>query len=294
MVTAEKFRTLIWITALLKQCGPITLSEINERWLEYPLSQNIEFDRNTFRRYLNVIEDVFHITITCNKSNKYYIEDPVGLDERTSQNQLLTNLQEAEFLLQFRCLGSKLQPMDIPHGHDYLLTIGKALKELRYLQVVYQKFGSIESYCFKAKPFCLKAVDRRWYMLAQKDQESKPKIFALDRVKDMKLLNETFTEDEVIDAGDYFQGTSGIFVNQGPLQKVVLQTNSWLSHYLETLPLHHSQQQVSPGLFEYHMQVTPELEKQILSYGENMQVVEPLELKSSILRKVQAILINYQ
>lgn len=287
MTTAEKYRTFIWITALLKQCGPISLADINERWLDEPLSRKIPFDRNTFRRYLNIIEEVFHITITCNHHQKYFIEDPQVLEEQTHQNLMLSNLQEAEFLLQFRNLGSRLQPMIIPQGQEYLQTIGTALRAHRYLCITYQKFGSSEPYTFMGKPYCLKAVDRRWYLLAQKEGEEQPKVFALDRMKGVQLQNDVFADCEGVDAAQFFQASSGIYVNQGPVERVVLKANSWLSHYLETLPLHHSQKQTEPGIFEYHMQVTPELEHQIFSHAYNVIVLEPEHLRKSIHAKLE-------
>jgi hypothetical protein len=58
MTTAQRVRIYFWLTALIKQHGSIKLTAINERWTTHELSGKCPFDRNTFRSYLNDIEEV--------------------------------------------------------------------------------------------------------------------------------------------------------------------------------------------------------------------------------------------
>lgn len=287
MTTAQRVRIYFWLTALIKQHGPIKLTAINERWTAHELSGKCPFDRNTFRSYLNDIEEVFNINIGYDARQGYYIEAPSALHQNNLQKQLLSNLQEFDFLSKFRSLGPKIQTEEIPEGEQYLFAIGKALKHHRSLLVNYQKFTDESPKQFVALPYCLKAVKQRWYILACKQGEDKPQLYALDRMLSVELQKETFTPNPNIDVTTYFSNYYGIYLGCEQPEAVLLRTTEWQAKYLRTLQLHKTQQEISPLHFRYELCITPDFINELMRHGTGIEVLEPQSLREAMKKRIE-------
>lgn len=67
---------------------------------------------------------------------------------------------------------------------------------------------------------------------------------------------------------------------------------------MRTLPLHHTQEEVQCknqqySDFQYYLCVTPELTSQLLSMGEKIEVLEPVELRKEIKTRLLNSLNHY-
>lgn len=74
--------------------------------------------------------------------------------------------------------------------------------------------------------------------------------------------------------------------------KVELRAYGKQIEYLRSLPLHKSQCETSSrygefSVFEYKLCLTPELSTQILAMGENVEVLEPQELREEMKRRLK-------
>ena len=58
MTAYTKFKEYIWLVNTIYKAKRITLTEINERWLETDMSEGIELARATFNRHKDAIEDI--------------------------------------------------------------------------------------------------------------------------------------------------------------------------------------------------------------------------------------------
>ena len=70
-------------------------------------------------------------------------------------------------------------------------------------------------------------------------------------------------------------------------QIVKLRVGDVKREYLRTLPMHHSQEEEIAtsnqySVFRYFLCLTPELITQILAMGENVEVLEPQELRDRV------------
>ena len=287
MTTAQRVRIYFWLISQIKRYGPIKQATINEHWIVHELSGKCPFDRNTFRNYLNDIEEIFDINIAYDPTRGYYIENPSSLNQGNLQRQLLSNFQNFDFLARFRSLGSLIQTEEIPEGENYLFTIGRALKQHRCLCVTYQKFTDEIPAQFVAFPYCLKAIKQRWYLLASKQDELKLKLFALDRIVSLELLRETFVPDQTVDVSTYFDNYFGIFLGEEQPQTVRLRATPLQAKYLRTLPLHRSQKEVSPLLFRYKLCVTPDFVNELMRHGTGLEVLEPESLREKIKERIE-------
>jgi hypothetical protein len=110
----------------------------------------------------------------------------------------------------------------------------------------------------------------------------------------VQILPENFNAEK------YYENTVGIFVNDDlyPV-KVQLKAYGYQIEYLRSLPLHKSQRETASKygefcVFEYKLCLTPELSSQILAMGENVEVLEPIELREEIKRILTECLTRYE
>ena len=78
---------------------------------------------------------------------------------------------------------------------------------------------------------------------------------------------------------------------------LVLRVKPIQAKYFRALPLHHSQSEElhdQYSIFHYHMYITYDLIQQLLSYGPEVEVVSPQELRVSIKQKLIDNLKQYE
>ena len=116
-------------------------------------------------------------------------------------------------------------------------------------------------------------------------------------MEDVKIEDDTFVVDKSFDLESYVRDTFGIVFSQGEPKEVVLRADTRQSKYLRALPLHHSQREVMHdeySLFYYKLRLTPDFVQELLSYGPNIQVVSPPELKAMVVTQLRDALAKYE
>jgi predicted DNA-binding transcriptional regulator YafY len=84
-----------------------------------------------------------------------------------------------------------------------------------------------------------------------------------------------------------------------PPERVVLRFTGVQRDYVQSLPLHPSQQTEPPDSDTYltvslYVKCNPELQRELLGYGEFVEVLEPLWLREEIAQRVRAMGILYE
>ena len=94
MTVPVLFREYIWLVNTIYKARKISLSEINDKWIETEMSGGVEFSRTTFHRHKIAIEEMFGIYIDCDRKDgfKYYIGNEYVLQENSVQNWMLSTL----------------------------------------------------------------------------------------------------------------------------------------------------------------------------------------------------------
>jgi predicted DNA-binding transcriptional regulator YafY len=114
---------------------------------------------------------------------------------------------------------------------------------------------------------------------------------ALDRIEDISELNHAYKPSD-IDWEYYLSDIIGVTRLKGDLQEVKLLFSTKRSKYIETKPLHESQRttKTSDGLVvRLSLVPNPELEQVILSFGEDIQVLEPSSLVTRIKERIESM-----
>lgn len=310
MTLGNHINRLFWVLDVIGTHGPITLKEINKRWLRRSDSLGLEIDRYTFMRDKQAIEDIFDIEIERYGQNKYVLKDPQHSVSRSLQNHMLANIHESNFMNGFRRLGSLISIPSVNKGSEYLNLIGEAMTEGYVLSATYHKYDA-EPYDMEVQPYCLKLFNRRWYLFAKKLGEDCIKGFSLDRVMRMDLTDKRYERDAAFDPDAFFGDYFGVFVGGVKAEDVLIRTTRVSMKFLEDLPLHHSQRRIAKDTafsllqdkqvacheregydfyFRFHIAPTPDFENELLRMCENCEVLHPIWFRQKLHQRLQKAL----
>ncbi len=297
---SKTFNRYIWLLNLLLQEKQMTFDEISKRWKESNMGDNKPLPLRTFHQHRSAVEELFGVEIKCNPSNgyKYAITNPEVLRNDRIRKWLLNSFNLSNMIIAGHNMRDRILFEDIPHGTEYLQTIIDAMQQSKELAIDYQPFyGHRASYTIQ--PYAMKAYHQRWYVLGFIKELNAIRNIALDRLLEMTIKEQPFKFPKNFNAEKYYANTVGIFVNEklSPV-KVTLKAYGKQIEYLRSLPLHKSQCEASSkygefSVFEYKLCLTPELSSQILAMGENVEVLDPIELREEVKRRLEENLTHY-
>ena len=171
---------------------------------------------------------------------------------------------------------------DIPEGTQYLSLIVDAIKQRHQLSFTYHSFNRQEQYELTLAPYCLKVFKQRWYVAGcPSTHPNEIRIYALDRVKDMRPTDLAYTYPKTFNAKEFFAPYYGVFRNAEPV-KVIIEANPTSTQFLRLLPIHESQKELRQfhgnTFFEYYIAPTFDFIQELRTHGTDIRVREPEEL----------------
>ena len=297
---SRTFNRYIWLLNTLLQEKQMTFEEISRRWQLSNIGDGRSIPLRTFHQHRTAVEELFGVEIKCNTSNgyKYYIANPEVLKNDKTRKWLLNSFNLSNMITAGHNMKDRILFEDIPHGTEYLQTVIDAMQQSKELAIDYQPFYAHRA-SYTIQPYAMKAYHQRWYVLGYIKELNAIRNIALDRLLEMIITEESFSFPENFNAEKYYENTVGIFVNDdlSPV-KVKLKVYGYQIEYLRSLPLHKSQRETASKygefcVFEYKLCLTPELSSQILAMGENVEVLEPTELREEIKRRLEENLTRY-
>ena len=278
MKPAQIFHQYIWIINQFRACRQLTFEQLNRRWQDDKVADGNPLQRSSFNRHRDAILNTFGIIIECDKKTyKYYIANLSALNDGSIERWLFSTLTIHGMLADSASVKERVVLENVPAGLEFLDTIISAIKTDRRLRMGYRKFGA-EGYVKTVSPYALKLFHQRWYMLARTD-EDQMRIYALDRMLSVTLTGESFRMPADFSPQAYFAEYFGVLTDQTPMAHIVLRAYGKTPDYLRTLPLHHSQREVSDGIFSFDIRPTADFLGQLLSHGSGIEVLEPADLR---------------
>lgn len=280
MTSKLSLRLLVFDVWLIEQLRnepacTLTLEDLKLRWSATP-HHTEGLSRTTLTRHRQIIKEFLGLIIDSPDKKHYRIANPEQLQLNSLANDLLASLQDFLFLDEYRDLGNAIQPEEILGGLHHLRPIAEAIRHHKKLHVTYQKFTDVEPYKATLHPYCLKASLGRWYVLAEKeDSDQSVQIFALDRIQSLQTMKQTFRINRSIDPATYFHDCFGIWrdFDKFPVQDITIEVAPRVAHYLRTLPLHHSQREISNCRFQYHISPSPDFLSELQRWGDDVKIV---------------------
>ena len=295
MVALLLKRYLWLVDTLRKSPEGLTLAEINDRWSDSGLHKDCgetEIDRRTFYNHRIAISEQFGIDIETIKAGPYsrYKIDYDSLNHNQTIDWLLSTIATDNLITQYRNLSDKilLEPAD--KGAVHLNVITEALKSNRILDIDYQSFhiGNPIHKSLFIEPLALKMFKRRWYLLSRKSETGELRLYALDRMIVCKLTDNRFDYPAGFYPAEYFSNYFGVSTDGYTSKpcRVVLRAYSELPRYLESQPLHKTQETATVGDnytdFSYYLIPSFDFVQEILLHCEQLEVVSPLSLRQHV------------
>jgi predicted DNA-binding transcriptional regulator YafY len=286
------------IKKLRKQ--PATFSEIAD-YLNFESGlQGYDFNisKRTFDRDRHDIRSLFNIDIAWDKHRKVYFLD---MEDQPEANERILEAFDT-----FNALNITDRLSDYIHfenrksmGTENLYGLLHVIKNRMQIKFQYQKFWEDKPTLKSVEPYALKEFRNRWYLVGTDTKINELRIYALDRLTDLAITKSKFVYPSDFSVNAYFENCFGIIAHDGQSpEEVVLSFTPHQGKYIKSLPLHHSQQILIDNKNEFrirlHLVVTFDFVMEILSYGPEVKVIEPLTLKNEIQRKLQESLSHYK
>ena len=287
----------VWLIDTIRRHGAITREKLSELWLRSPVSEGSPPPRRTFYNYRNAIEELFNINIECNPATYEYSIAAGDQHREGMTDWLLNSAAMSNVLASVSDASDRIFLEDVPSARLYLSQVVTALRENRPLRFTYRPYTrSTPTKGVSVEPYFLKIFRQRWYVTGRNTADGRIKTYALDRMEDVTVGDETFVPDPLFDPEEYVRDAFGIIFSQGEAKDIVLRTDPRQAKYLRALPLHHSQSESihdDYSLFHYRLRLTDDFVQEILSLGPRVTVVSPPELKAMVTTSLRETLRLY-
>ena len=167
-----------------------------ENQFEYMQMQDdnlqIGFSKRTLQRDLKEIRNVFGIDIEHSKPNNGYF-----ITQNENENMNFQRMMEAFDMFNSLNLAQDLTPFihlenRKPQGTEHLYGLLHAIKNKFKIKFTYHKFWDEEFSQRTVEPLALKEFKNRWYIIAKDCKDDTIKSFALDRLSNLEITNQTF------------------------------------------------------------------------------------------------------
>lgn len=283
------FKSYIWLLETLQSHGALSLQEIKDLWQRSPVNEDGKvLATRTFANHMAAIADIFGIDIECDRShNTYYIANLDDLGGSSVREWMLDALCLNSLLNESASLRDRIFFEHVPSNRKHLAPIIQAIRDGKKMEIRYKSYRKEHEESLIVEPYFLREFKRRWYLYAYKGDPDGPHMFALDRMTIVDILPDDFTLPEKFSAADYFQSVYGARVYPNMKRETVLLKvfgNQVL--YFRSLPLHTSQKEIESkddySIFSYYLTTDYDFRQDVLSFGDSVEVVEPLQLRESL------------
>jgi len=260
-------------------------------------SYNFNVSLRTFQRDLRDIRAIYKIDIRNDLSKKMYYID---FDEK---QEISERILEAFDTFNALNISDRISS-DIhfekrrPLGTENFYGLLHAIKNQVQIKFTYQKYWEDGLTQRIAEPYALKEFKNRWYVLAKDLKDNFVKSFALDRLTELEITKKSFQFPKDFNVDEYYRYCFGIV---GPdvknPEEIILSFEPYQGKYIKSLPLHHTQEILKDNekelLIRLKLYVTKDFIMEILSFGEDVEVVKPKSLINKLKASYTNALKNY-
>lgn len=281
---------LTWLIDEVSRAGLISFRELSDHWeRRKDLSDGRQLSHATFDRWRSEIRRQFGINIDCQKSCSYlyYISNPEEIHHDKLKKWMLDSFSVSNAICDNLTLKGRIIVDEIPSGREHLTTILGAMEKNQEIEIEYCSFQQTQSTSLRLQPYCVKLFEKRWYVIARNDIHDDVRIYGLDRIISISLTDKHFQLPKDFDAEEYFSTAYGIVIDRNLRpERILLRAYDCHKHYLQSLPLHHTQRMVEDfGEFaDFDLYLVPSYDfvMQLLHFGPMVEVLKPAGLRDEM------------
>jgi predicted DNA-binding transcriptional regulator YafY len=185
-------------------------------------------------------------------------------------------------------------------GAETFATLDRALtavREHRWLSFVYERSAGGEPSRRTIAPYAVHTHDGRYYVWGTIEGDDAtfpaPRLFALDRMTDVTIEDDTFDVDTSIDLGDALRYSFGTMLANGPPHEVVVRIEKQAAAFVacRSWPAERALVERPDGGLDITFSVTAddELIAWVLSFGGSATIVSPPAAREELRRRAAAI-----
>lgn len=184
-------------------------------------------------------------------------------------------------------------------GLNLLPDIIDAATSHQAVRITYRNYKNCdEEYTVVVHPWYIKQYNNRWFLMAYDAEADRISNYALDRIQNFNVEEDVaYIPNKEVDFEHYFDDVFGVTISPSDVEKirVLLQFSKKQYPYIVSKPLHHSQEIVDAEnrILAVEVRPTYEFTQLILSFGFDVQVLEPEPFKQEILANLRRNLQNY-
>lgn len=299
MAKQDFFLRYLAIIKTLRTEGEVSFSRIRESVeREAALADRpVSFSIRTFQRDVEEIRGIFGIDIRFDFSRKVYLIEDDGRSELQTRMlesvDTINSLNLANDIGQFMIF-EKRKAQGTQHFYGLL----HAIRNRITLAVKHRKFDSDVPSDRMLEPLALKESKGRWYLLARDTADRRYKTFGLDRILSFENTPKRFDVPRDFDANAMFRYCFGVINpdNQEP-PEIILSFRPEQGNYIRSYPLHDTQTILADTEQEFRIGLrlhpTYDFIMEILSYGETVTVISPVELRDRMAQIFRKATENY-
>ena len=184
-------------------------------------------------------------------------------------------------------------------GIEHLGPLHNAIFYKKVLTISYQPFENDAPFDVVIHPYFLKQYNNRWFLFCYNpERERYDWNLAIDRIISINETEGKYQKNNKIDWREYFEDIIGVTKPfNAQTEKIILHFTGRTGNYMLTKPLHGSQKSkwIADNILEIRLNIiiNYELERLILSYAENITVIQPLSLAKVIKYRLSQALNKY-
>lgn len=192
-----------------------------------------------------------------------------------------------------------MEKNELLKGLEFIDPLLKFVQQRKTIEVTYQSFKATEPRLHIIYPYLLKEYRNRWFIFGVNKTRKELVTFALDRIHKIKELTFEPFYEPTFNVHDHFKNSIGVTksFNQKS-EKVIFRVERMNAPYVKTKPLHDSQIILNENEYATTFQIEVvwnfELEKELLAFGEQVEVVGPRKIRQSMIRRLTKALEGYQ
>ena len=180
-------------------------------------------------------------------------------------------------------------------GIEFLSDLIDAIINHQPLKMTYRPYKGDEQ-TMVIHPHYLKQYNSRWFLFGLEDH-GEYGMSPVNKALEFSIAKVRFEENDMIDYETYFDDIVGVTHDRKhpDVEHVVMRFSKERFPYVVSKPIHHSQQVVNSdeGIISIDVRINRELEQNIFSFGQQVEVLSPEWFRNQIIEKYKEIVKIY-
>jgi len=194
--------------------------------------------------------------------------------------------------ISFRSIGTTVADLEL------FETISRAVLRSLELEFQYRKLGSAKHEQRQVQPYHLGCIENQWYLFGFDLERQQMRTFVLSRMKEVHSTGKRFTRPADFSMTKHLSDSFGVFSDGGKPQEIRIRFDEFAARLVRERRWHASQKikDLADGgiMLTLKLGSLPEVQRWVLSWGENARVIAPKELRNRVARTIEALRAAYK